>query len=184
MFVSLVFVLSAIVFPLSIPKTPAAYFISPLQLRYAQALAAAGTAKGFDTPSQAAYAASLRYATAIPSGEAGAKIYMDTDGARIAYSYGPRLSSDVDQQTAADEIVYDDRATDGHSAVVGVWHEHAVGSTWLDLYGHYDAIAATHQSIWTTIGQDFYVQFWDGSAVEPAWQSSAPAIAPLCQGCE
>lgn len=184
MLASLTFLVTVVVFPIAIPKAPAAFFISSLQLRQAHVLAAAGAQKGYPTPSQAAYAASLRYATALPTGEVGAKIYMDSDGANIYYSFGDLISSDVDPESASDQIVYDDRATDGHLGVVGMWHEHAVRSTWLDLYGHNDTISETHQSIWTTIGQDFYVQFWDGSGVEPAWGSDAPAIAPLCQRCE
>lgn len=175
---------AAVVFTFAIPKTSAAFLISLPQLRQAQVLAKAGAVNGFDTPSQAAYAASLRYATAIPTGEVGAKIYVDSDGSRLYYSFGPRLDSDVDQETAGDQIVYDDRDADGHLGVVGLWHEHAIESTWPDLYGHYGTVAQTHQSIWTTLGRDFYVQFWDGTAVEPAWQSVAPAIAPLCYNCE
>lgn len=67
--------------------------------------------------------------TALPSGEVGAKIYMDFDSAGA------------------------------------------------------DAIEQTHQTVWTTIGRAFYVQYFDGTRVVPVWTSAVPAIEPLCSDC-
>jgi hypothetical protein len=160
------------------------YTLNAIERTQTHQLEAAGTVSGYGTPSEAAYAASLRYGTALPNGEIGVKIYVDEKNGIFVYSFGTPIYSDVDMQTSADFITYDYRQADGHGAVAGLWHQHALGSTWEDLYGHYDVIARTHQSIWTTIARDFYVQYWDGSAVLPAWTSATPAIAPICQNCE
>lgn len=160
------------------------YALNAVQQHETHLLEAAGTVAGYGTPSEAAYAASLRYAAAMPQGEVGVKIYVDERNGQVVYSFGTPIYSDVDQETATAEITYDARMADGHGAVVGLWHQHSVSSTWEDLFGHYETIASTHQTIWTTVGLDFYVQYWNGSAVLPHWSSNAPAIAPLCQNCE
>jgi hypothetical protein len=159
------------------------YALNALQRNETHLLEAAGTVVGYGTPSEAAYAASLRYGSAMPDGEIGVKIYMDERNGQIVYSFGKPMYSDMDQQTAEDAISYDDTVTDGHERVVGMWHQHAVESTWQDLFGHYQTVEETHQSIWTTIGRDFYVQYWNGRSVDPAWTSAAPAILPICQNC-
>jgi hypothetical protein len=159
-----------------------AYSITPAQMQQTQAAVTSNAAPRFSTPSEAAYAASLRYST-LSTEEVGAKIYVDADGAGQYYSFGPRLYGETDPVETVDEIVYDDSVTDGHTAVVGLWHKHAMGSTWVDLYGHYDVIRQTHQTIWTTIGRDFFVQYFDGTTVEPAWTAAVPAIRPLCKSC-
>ncbi len=161
----------------------AKYAMSEWQLQETRIAVVAHSAKRFQTPSEAAYAASFKYRTALPNGEIGAKIYLDVDLSGQYYTYGPRMYSEVDPVSVADEIVYDDSKTDGHSRVVGLWHEHALGSTWLDLYGHYDAVRETHQTVWTTLGHDLFVQYFDGTTVQPVWSNAVPAIEPLCTAC-
>jgi len=160
------------------------YAMSPWQLEETRTALVAHTANRFDTPSEAAYAASLKYRVALASGEIGAKIYMDVDRLGQYYTYGHPMYSEVDPVLVSDQIVYDASQTDGHSCVVGLWHEHALGSTWPDLYGHYDAIRETHQTVWTTLGRDFFVQYFDGTTVQPIWTSSVPAIEPVCTECD
>ena len=159
-----------------------AYSLSRVQ-EQATRVQLANHAAYFDTPSEAAYAASLRYAQAMPFGEIGSKIYLDVVGNRAYYSYGSQLISQTDPSDGADEIVYDSAAADGHTAVVGMWHEHPLSDTWSSLYGHNAEITQTHQTIWTTIGLDFYVQYWDGTGVAPRWSNSIPAIDPICRDC-
>ncbi len=160
------------------------YAMSPWQFQETRTALVAHTANRFNTASEAAYAASLKYHVALASGEIGAKIYMDSDGLGQYYSYGPPMYSQVDPVLISDEIVYDTRQTDGHARVVGLWHEHALGSSWPDLYGHYEAIRETHQTVWTTLAHDFFVQYFDGTTVQPEWTSSVPAIQPLCTECD
>jgi|GEM_PF-6593059 len=158
------------------------YAITPAQLDQTRRALVTHSAERFSTPSEAAFAASLKYGN-LATEEVGAKIYVDVDAMGPYYSFGPRIFSDVDPVDTSPEIVYDDSATDGHAGVVGLWHKHALGSTWADLYGHYDAIRETHQTIWTTIGHGLYVQFFDGAMVQPVWTASVPAIRPLCTAC-
>jgi hypothetical protein len=133
----------------------------------------------FPTASEAAYAASLRYGRELLTVEVGAKIYVDIVQGVPVYSYGPPLTGQTDDDTDDEEIVYDPLAADGHFRAIGFWHEHPTVDDWFTLYGHYAQIAVTHQTIWTTIGRDFFVQFWDGSRPAPAWTAAVPAIAPL-----
>jgi hypothetical protein len=158
------------------------YSMTPSQLQQTRATLVSNVAGRYATPTEAAYAASLRYST-LSFEEVGAKIYVDGEGSGQYYSFGRPIYGETDPQETVDEIVYDDSVTDGHAAVVGLWHKHALGSTWVDLYGHYDVIRQTHQTIWTTIGRDFFVQYFDGSTVLPVWSASVPAIRPLCKAC-
>lgn len=161
------------------------YFVTAAQFQETRKALVSNAAARFPTPSQAAYAASLEYKAPLITGEIGAKIFADVDSSgNESYSFGPRIYSEVDPQDNADEIVYDTTARDGHARVVGLWHEHALGSTFVDLYGHYDVIRETHQTVWTTIGYAFYVQYFDGDTVQPIWTASVPAIAPLCSACD
>jgi hypothetical protein len=91
------------------------------------------------------------------------------------------LYGQTDDGTNDDSINYDPSATDGHFAVVGVWHEHASDDTWLTLYGHYAEIQATHQAVWTTVGGALYVLYWDGSRPMPEWRKTAPEIDPIAR---
>jgi hypothetical protein len=159
------------------------YSATPQQVRQWSRASSSKAGDRFSTPTEAAYAASLKYKVVLSSGEIGAKIYADFDGGREYYTYGPPLYSEVDPQDTSDEIVYDYTVTDGHTHVVGLWHEHAVGSTWYDLYGHYETIRQTHQAIWTTLGHDFFVQYFDGTTVQPQWTAAVPAIQPICSVC-
>jgi hypothetical protein len=135
----------------------------------------------FPTPSEAAYAASLRYGSAVLTVEVGAKIYVDWVQGALVYSYGPSILGQDDYDSGDDEILYDPRATDTHFGVVGFWHEHPTSDGWLSLYGHYAQIEITHQAVWTTIGRDFFVQFWDGTRAMPQWTSAVPAISPIAR---
>lgn len=138
----------------------------------------------FDTPTEAAYAAARTYGTsAEPDFEVGAIIYLDVRNGIARYSFGKMLSGQLDGVTADSEIVYNPSDKGGHLGVVGLWHKHPMGSSWDSLLGHYDEIAQTHQTIWTTIGRDLFVQYWDGSEVKPAWARAMPAIPPVCVAC-
>jgi hypothetical protein len=170
-------------FPFVMPREKADYSLTTQQQLAARGRAAASSTPFFPTPTEAAFAASLRYARAMPDGEIGVKIYMDVANGSRRYTYGSLVFSQVNSD-GEDEIIYDDTQTDGHFAVVGLWHEHPMPSSWPELYGHQSTIAQTHQAIWTTVGLDFYVQYWDGSMVMPQWLETAPAIQPLCRDCE
>ncbi|MGZ3562305.1 MAG: hypothetical protein ACXVAS_10715 [Vulcanimicrobiaceae bacterium] len=139
---------------------------------------------GFATPSEAAYAASLRYHSVAALVEFGTKIYQDISGTgRITYSYGSLIYGQKDSQTGDPDITYDPNATDGHFVPVGLWHMHPFGTSRDALWGHYDEIEQTHQAVWTTIGTDFYVQYWNGTKVVPEWGTDGYAIPALCHKC-
>lgn len=138
----------------------------------------------FDTPTEAAFAAARLYGTsAEPNFEIGAVIYLDMRNGVARYSYGPMLTGQIDEVTADSEILYDTSNTAGNQAIVGLWHQHPLGSSWDSLRGHIDEIAATHQTIWTTIAHSLYVQYWSDGRVRPLWAHSMPAIPPVCTRC-
>ncbi len=160
------------------PQRRADYVLTPQQEAMVRA---SFTSERFPTVSEAAYAASLRYAQALLTVEIGAKIYVDFVQGQPVYSYGPPLLGQYDYDSGEEEIVYDPFDPDGHFRVVGFWHEHPTVDDWFTLYGHYAQIDATHQTIWTTIGHDLFVQFWDGSEAMPQWSASVPAIQPIAR---
>jgi hypothetical protein len=135
----------------------------------------------FPTASEAAYAASLNYGRAFLTVEVGAKIYVDVIQGAVVYSYGPAIYGQSDDESGEEEILYDPRSNDGHFQLVGFWHEHPSPDDWLSLYGHYAQIDQTHQTVWTTIRRDVFVQFWDGTRAMPTWSSAVPAIQPIAR---
>jgi hypothetical protein len=139
------------------------------------------TSQRFPTASEAAYAASLNYGRPLLSVEVGAKIYVDLVQGAPEYSYGPAIFGQNDSESGDEEILYDPRANDGHFLLVGFWHEHPSGDDWFTLYGHYAQIDATHQTVWTTIGRDLFVQFWNGTQAMPEWTKGVPAIQPIAR---
>jgi hypothetical protein len=160
------------------------YALSPVQRASIRTIESCPIRSNYATPSEAAYAASLAYARIpLQHEEIGAKIFADFDGRRLRYAYGPVLSSVTEASSGDEALRYATADSDGHLAVVGLWHEHPQGASWDTLAGHVSEIERTHQSIWTTVGSDFYVQFWDGESVAPAWTQVVPAIDPLCKDC-
>lgn len=137
------------------------------------------TSESFASASEAAFAASLRYGGRVLVQEVGAKIYADIVQRATVFSYGPPIYGQSDNDTGEDIVEYDPLQSDGHFALVGIWHEHPYDEGFLSLYGHYAEIAQTHQAIWTTIGRSLYAQFWDGTQPMPAWTSAIPAIQPI-----
>lgn len=136
----------------------------------------------FASASEAAYAAALEYGQRLLYEEIGAKIYVDYVRSEPRYSFGAVIHGQDDPATGDAEIVYSMDETDGHDAVAGLWHEHPSGQTWTTLFGHDDDVATTKQAVWTTIGTNLFVQFWDGRQVVPAWNDEQ-AIPSLCSGC-
>ena len=170
--------------PLPLLQQPALYTLTQAEEQSLQVDRQHSGTSGFATPSEAAYAASLRYHNVAALVEFGAKIYQDIDGVgRITYSYGSLIYGDKDSQTGDPEISYDPDATDGPFVPVGLWHMHPYGTTRDALFGHQDEIEQTHQAVWTTIGTDFYVQYWNGSKVMPEWGTDGYAIPPICHKC-
>lgn len=158
------------------PQRRSDYVLTPQQETMVRA---SFKSQRFPTASEAAYAASLNYGRALLTVEVGAKIYVDIVQGTPVYSYGPQLLGVDDYDSDENEIVYDPLAADGHFRAIGFWHQHPTEDSWLSLYGHYAQIDVTHQAIWTTIGHNFFVQFWDGSRTLPEWTSSVPAIRPI-----
>ena len=136
----------------------------------------------FSTASEAAYAAALTYGKRILNQEIGAKIYVDNRRSGPQYSFGKLIGGEYDPETSEAEIEYAVDQTDGHYAVVGLWHEHPTDDTWMTLYGHDDDVRQTKHAVWTSIGTQLFVQFWNGRAVVPAWDPSSQ-IPPLCTNC-
>jgi hypothetical protein len=160
------------------PRTASGYVLTP----HDEAVVRASyKSQRFPTASEAAYAASLNYGRALLTAEVGAKIYVDIVQGTPVYSYGPAMSGQDDYESGENEIVYDPLQTDGHFRLIGFWHEHPAADGWLSLYGHYAQIQMTHQTIWTTIGRELFVQFWDGLHAMPQWTASVPAISPIAR---
>jgi hypothetical protein len=158
------------------PQRRSDYVLTPRQEAMVRA---SFKSQRFPTASEAAYAASLNYGRDLLTVEVGAKIYVDVVQGTPVYSYGSQLLGVDDYDSDEEEIVYDPLGADGHFRAIGFWHEHPTGDNWLSLYGHYAQIDVTHQTVWTTIAHNFFVQFWDGSRVLPEWTSSVPAIRPI-----
>ncbi|HZZ64777.1 MAG TPA: hypothetical protein VFE17_04705 [Candidatus Baltobacteraceae bacterium] len=119
--------------------------------------------RSFETPSEAAYAAALTYGRKLLMGyEIGAKIYVDMNQGAPVYSFGACIAGSVDPVTSDEEVTYNTTQTDGHLAVVGLWHEHPSDTPVDSLQSHYAEIASTKQTVWTSIGSRLYVQYWDG----------------------
>lgn len=171
-----VVILSLIAFP---PQHASDYALSDHDK---QIVRAAFSSERFPTASEAAYAASLRYGRPLQTVEVGAKIYVDLVQGAYVYSYGPPIYGEAEDESNDEVIEYDPRAFDGHFFLVGFWHEHPSADSWLSLYGHYSQIALTHQAVWTSIGRELFVQYWDGTQVMPRWTSAVPAIAPIVAG--
>jgi len=141
----------------------------------------------FASPSEAAYAAARAYRfDALDSpAEVAAKIYMDEEpGKPPVFGFGPKILGTYDPFTSLQYVSYDVDEIDDRYVVVGMWHAHPRGDGWDTLYGHGAYVAASHLAIWTTVGSDLYVQFWDGERVAPLWSERAvPPLAPLCRSC-
>ena len=145
-------------------RTDAGYALSPNQRTMVAFAVESSHVRRFETPSEAAYAAALTYGRKLLMGyEIGAKIYVDMDQGIPVYSFGPQIAGSVDLVTSDEEVTYNTTQTDGHLAVVGLWHEHPSDTPVDSLQSHYAEIASTKQTIWTTIGSRLYVQYWDGS---------------------
>jgi hypothetical protein len=160
------------------PQRRSDYVLTPTQEARVRA---SFRSQRFPTASEAAYAASLNYGRALLSVEVGTKIYVDVIQGAPVYSYGQLLLGQADDETGDEEIVYDPLNADGHLKLIGFWHQHPTVDSWLTLYGHYAQIEATHQTVWTTIRRDFFVQFWDGSRAMPQWTAGVPAIQPIAR---
>jgi len=141
----------------------------------------------YSSPSQAAYAAARAYrfdATDAPA-EVAAKIFMDDrPGKPPVFGYGPEIVGTYDPFTSMQYVPYNVDDIDDQYVVVGMWHAHPRGDGWDTLYGHEGYVSTTHLAIWTTIGSDLYVQFWDGARVAPQWSERVvPPLSPLCRAC-
>lgn len=142
------------------------------------------TEKRFASPSQAAYAAarSYRLIGLDESVEVAAKIYLDP--AAGTYGFGPLLRGSYDPFTEVKYVTYQPDDIDKQFAVIGLWHAHERTENVEGLFGHEEFVAATHLAVWTTVGRDLYVQYWDGQNVAPQWsQRSVPALPALCRQC-
>lgn len=141
----------------------------------------------YASPSEAAYAAAraYRFAATDSPAEIAAKIYMDEEpGEPPVFGYGPEIIGTYDPFTSLQYVTYNFDEIDDRYVVVGMWHAHPRGDGWDTLYGHEAYVSASHLAIWTTVGSDLYVQFWDGTRVAPLWSSRAvPPLAPLCRAC-
>ncbi|MBV9270640.1 MAG: hypothetical protein JO165_06070 [Candidatus Eremiobacteraeota bacterium] len=151
------------------------------------ATGAAPISRRYASPSEAAYAAARAYrfeAKDAPA-EIAAKIFMDeTPGKTPLFGYGPEIIGTYDPFTSLQYVTYNLDEIDDRYMVVGMWHAHPRGDGWDTLFGHEAYVAQTHLAIWTTIGGDFYVQFWDGTRVAPQWNDRAvPPLAALCRAC-
>jgi hypothetical protein len=169
-------IFALIAFP---PQRAADYALTPKdEARVRESFAS----QRFSTPSQAAYAASLRYEGVALTAEVGAKIYVDIVQDSPVYSYGAPIYGEADDENAEEIIEYDPRSSDGHFFLIGIWHEHPASDSWFSLYGHYAQVSSTHQAVWTTIGHELFVQYWDGTRPMPQWTSAVPAIPPILGG--
>ncbi|HZZ65819.1 MAG TPA: hypothetical protein VFE17_09995 [Candidatus Baltobacteraceae bacterium] len=127
----------------------------------AATVATISTPRTFSSASQAALAAALQDGHLMcQNGEVGVKIYVDVRDGVPEYSFGKLIPEQLDPETSEEEITYDSSVTDGHLAVVGVWHRHPVGAGVASLWGHGEMISGTRQTVWTSVGRDLYVQFW------------------------
>lgn len=148
--------------------TDAGYALSSNQRTMVALAVQTSHAGTFETASEAAYAAALTYGRKLLMGyEIGAKIYVDMNQGKPAYSFGPVIAGSVDPVTSDEEVTYNTTQADGHFAVVGLWHEHPTDTPVDSLESHYAEIALTKQTVWTTIGSRLYVQYWDGSEARP-----------------
>ena len=131
----------------------------------------------FDTASEAAYGAALRYSR-LSDQEIGAVIFMDIVDGHAKYTFGREIFGETDNTTGYAEIAYDATDPGTHARILGLWHEHPLGDGANTLAGHGDTIARTHEAIWTSVGQTLYVQYWDE-------QSSAvyADASVVCNGC-
>lgn len=138
----------------------------------------------FHTASDAAFAAAERYNRVLLLDEIGAKIYEDfaADGTPV-YSYGALLEGTKDALTDDQEIVYSTAEADGHSQVVGLWHEHPRSDSVETLAGHDEEIRRTRQAVWTTIGTALYLQYWKSGDVIPETVSDDSPFPALCYAC-
>ncbi len=136
----------------------------------------------FSTASEAAYAAALTYGKTILFFEVGAKVYVDNVASGPRYSFGPELYGQIDPATDAPEITYPTDQTDGHTAIVGLWHEHPTGDSSDTLFGHDADVRNNKQAVWTSVGMQFFVQYWDGTNVVPQWTAETE-IPALCSAC-
>jgi len=166
-------------------RTDAAYALTENQQTVVSFAAHSSQPVHFDTASEAAYAAALTYSRRLlPGDEVGAKIYVDFPFTKPQYTFGPLIVGQNDPQTSDEEITYNTQQADGHFAVVGLWHEHPASEPLDSMYQHYDEIARTKQTIWTSIGKDLYVQYWNGSSLAPQWRSNAAQMpAAVCRAC-
>lgn len=137
----------------------------------------------FATATEAAYAAAVQYGRALIDEEIGAKIYVDYSPSGPVYSFGAVMLGQIDPDSGEPEITYPLDQTDGHSAIVGLWHEHRTGDTWRTLLGHEDAVRETGQAVWTSVGTTFFVQYWNGISVMPLWDPAAASLPALCTRC-
>lgn len=146
-------------------RTDAGYVLSQNQQTIVAFAAHRAQPQAFETASEAAYAAALKYyRPVLPGGEIGAKIYVDLVGGFPRYTFGLLIPGMIDPVTSEPEVTYSTRQSDGHLAVVGLWHEHPTGTLLDSLVSHFDEIQATKQVIWTSIGTGLFVQYWDGAA--------------------
>lgn len=141
----------------------------------------------YSTPSEAAYAAAraYRFEAKDSPAETAAKIFMDEEpGKPPVFGFGPEIIGTYDPFTSLQFVTYKMDEIDDRYVVVGMWHAHPKGDGWDTLYGHEEYVVSTHLAVWTTIGSDLYVQFWDGTRVAPQWSSrTVPPLAPLCRAC-
>lgn len=138
----------------------------------------------FASPSQAAYAAARAYRLIglDESVEVAAKIYLDP--VLGTYGFGPLMRGSYDPFTEVKYVTYTLDDIDKHFGVIGLWHAHGRTEEVESLFGHEEFVAATHLAVWTTVGRDLYVQYWDGRAVAPQWSHlSVPALPALCRQC-
>jgi len=161
------------------------YSLTRAQMVAVSSLPRAPDAEGrFASPSQAAYAAarSYRLIGLDENVEVAAKIYLDP--ALGTYGFGPLMRGSYDQLTGVKYVTYEPDEIDKRYGVIGLWHAHGRTENVESLFGHEDFVASTHLAVWTTVGRDLYVQYWDGRTVVPEWsQRSVPALPALCRQC-
>lgn len=174
--VSAAILIAAVIFtPEVIPQQ---YVLTSAEQRSTMVSLTGTAAQTFTSASQAAFAAAVRDGHLMfQNGEVGAKIYVDVrDGVR-EYTFGKLIPEQVDPTTSDEEITYDTSVTDGHLAVVGIWHRHPIGDSIASLWGHSDMISDTRQTVWTSVARDLYVQFWE----DGRHAVSEPTL--VCSGC-
>jgi hypothetical protein len=174
--VSATVLIAAVIFS---PGVVAQQYVLTSAEQRAATVTMASTARTFSSASQAALAVALQDEHLMfQNGEVGAKIYVDVRDGVPEYSFGKLIPEQLDPDTSEEEITYDSSVTDGHLAVVGIWHRHPTGAGVASLSGHGEMISGTRQTVWTSVGRNLYVQFWQN---DQRTGVSEPTL--VCAGC-